>query len=102
MYVEMTLGIAFSAAMWAIVALAVAVWIPDRLLTISVPACIYYLWHLQLPYYLFGVRAPHPGTLYNDALTLESAIQCLCAYVIVFTVSLFVYLGGLRRRACHA
>ena len=101
-YVEMACGIAFSAAMWAIVALAVAVWIPDRLLTISVPACIYFIWHLQLPYYLFGVRVPHPGTLYNDALTLESALQCILAYAVVFMISLFVYLSGLRRRACHA
>lgn len=101
-YVEMTFGIAFSAAIWAIVALAVAVWIPDRLLTVSIPACIYYIWHLQLPYYLFGVRVPHPGTLYNDMLTLEGALQCILAYMIVFAISLFIYLAGLRRRACHA
>lgn len=101
-YVEIALGIAFSAAVWAIVALAVAVWIPDRLLVVSVPACIYYIWHLQLPYYLFGVHVPHPGTLYNDALTLESALQCIWAYAVVFAISLSVYLAGLRRRACHA
>lgn len=101
-YIEMALGIAFSAAIWAIVALAVAVWIPDRLLTVSVPACIYYIWHLQLPYYLFGVRVPHPGTLYNDMLTLESAVECIVAYAIVFAISLLVYWAGLRRRACHA
>ena len=102
MYAEMTLGIAFSAAIWSIVALAVAVWIPDRLLTVSIPACIYFIWHLQLPYYLFGVRVPHPGTLYNDALTLESALQCILAYTVVFASSLFVYLSGLKRRACNA
>lgn len=102
MYVEMALGIAFSASIWAIVALAVAVWIPDRLLVVSVPACIYYLWHLQLPYYLFGIRVPHPGTLYNDALTFEEAYQCILAYAGVFAVSLLVYLAGLKRRVRHA
>lgn len=102
MYIEMTLGIAFSAAVWAVVALAVAVWIPDRLLVVSVPACIYYLWHLQLPYYLFGVQVPHPGTLYNDALTFREAYQCILAYAVVLAFSLFLYLAGLKRRARHA
>lgn len=101
-YVEMTLGIAFSAAIWAIVALAVAVWIPDRLLVISVPSCIYYLWHLQLPYILFGINIPHPGTLYNDALTVEMAAECILTYLVVLLISISMYIAGLRRRACDA
>lgn len=102
MYTEMAIGIAFSAAVWAVVALAVAVWVPDRLLVVSIPACFYYIWHLQLPYYLFGVNIPHPGTLYNDALTAESAMQCIVAYGVVLLVSIPIYWVGLRRRMSDA
>lgn len=101
-YIEITAGIAFSAAVWAIVALAVAVWIPDGLLVVSVPACIYYMWHLQLPTILFGVQIQHPGTLYNDMLTLQSALECIGAYAVVLAASAGLYLAGLRRRVCHA
>ena len=100
-YVWMTFGIAFSAAIWAIVALAVAVWIPDRLLVISVPSCIYYLWHLQLPYILFGINTQHPGTLYNDALTVKSAVECIITYIVVLIISICIYITGLRRRICN-
>ena len=100
-YAQIAIGIAFSAAIWAVVTLAVAAWIPDRLLAVSVPASIYYLWHLQLPRILFGVDIPHPGTLYNDALTIESALECIAVYAVVFLISLLVYWAGLRRRACH-
>lgn len=102
MYAEIACGIAFSAAVWAVVGLAIAVWIPDRLLVVSIPACIYYMWHLQLPYYLFGINIPHPGTLYNDSLSVESALQCIVAYVVVLMTSLLVYWKGLMRRACNA
>ena len=101
MYVEIACGIAFSAAIWAVVALAIAVWVPDRLLVVSIPACIYYIWHLQLPYYLFEINIPHPGTLYNDFLSVKSALQCIVAYVVVLVISLSIYWKGLKRRTCN-
>lgn len=102
MYVEMTLGIAFSAAAWAVVALAAAVWIPDRLLVITVPSCIYHIWQVQLPYYFFKVYVPDPATLYNDALTLQSALECILAYAVVLALSIALYYAGLERRARNA
>ncbi|MEG0901379.1 MAG: hypothetical protein RSG96_04615, partial [Clostridia bacterium] len=99
MYIEMTFGIAFSAAVWAVMALATAVWIPDRLLAVTVPSCIYYIWNVQLPFYFFGVYVPDPATLYNDTLTVESALQCFLAYIVVLIIGIALYAIGLARRA---
>lgn len=101
-YAEIACGIAVTAAIWAIVALAVAVWVPDRLLVVSIPACIYYLWHLRLPYYLFGIKVPHPGDLYNDGLNLMTAVNCLEAYAVVLGISILLYFMGLRRKTRYA
>lgn len=47
-YLSMTFGIAFCSAIWSVTALAVSVWIPDKLLTMIVPVCIYYLWSCRI------------------------------------------------------
>ena len=97
-YAWMTFGIALCAAVWSVTALAVSVWVPDKLLTIIVPVCIYYLWSCRIFYHLFGISTPHPGALYDDALTVERVWQSLLMYAILLVISIFVYVKGLKRR----
>ena len=89
---------AFCAAIWSVTALAVSVWVPDKLLTIIIPVCIYHLWSCRIFYHLFGINTPHPGALYNDALTVQRVWQSLVMYGILFIISLLVYVLGLKRR----
>lgn len=102
MYISIASGIAISASAWAMVALAAAAWIPDRLLVVTIPSCLYYIWNCQFPYYIFGVFVPDPATLYNDALTVTSAAECLLAYAIVFLGSFSIYYFGIERRTKNA
>lgn len=102
MYLSMTLGIFISGAVWATVALATSVWIPDKLLTVTVPVCIYYLWMCRIFFFLFGWDVPSPSTLYNDALTLKLIWQSLLVNVALFCISTVVYVVGLKRRVQNA
>ena len=101
-YAEMTLGIAFTAAIWAVVGLAVAVWIPDKLMVVTVPVCIYFLWREQFPYYLAGILLPYPATLFNDGLTIQSGLAAMLMYLVLLAVSLAIYGVGLSRRCRNA
>lgn len=101
-YVEMTLGIAFTASIWSVVALAVAVWVPDKLLTVAIPSFIYYLWNADVLFYFTGIKSPHPAILFNDGLTIQKAFVAIVIYLIVFFVSLAIYYIGCRRRCINA
>lgn len=101
-YIWITFGIAFCASIWAVVGLAISVWLPDKLLSIVIPVCIYNLWVCRISYFLFGVNLPHPGALYNDALTVERLWQSLVLYGLLFAISVTAYVRGLKRRTQHA
>lgn len=98
MYISIAGGIFFCAGTWAIVALCIAVWIPDRLLAVTIPACIYYLLSASVFRTLFGWELPHPATLYNDMITKESAVSSLCEYFIILFIAITIYIIGLRRK----
>lgn len=95
-------GMAFCAGCWSIVALAVAVWIPDRLLVCIIPACIEKLWRANLSYYLFGIWLPDPDTLFNDAQTLSGNLECILSYAVLLFAAVLLYWVGLRRRTKNA
>lgn len=101
-YIEMTVGIAFTASVWATVALAIAVWIPDKLLTLAIPSFLYYLWNADVTYWLFGVRSIHPAALFNDGLNAERMIVSIVSYLVVWVVSWLVYEVGCQRRCRYA
>lgn len=101
-FIEVCVGLAFSAGIWSIVALATSVWVPDKLLVVTIPACIYKLWGSALSFYIFGVWLPSPDTLFNDAQTIPTITSALIAYGIVLAISILAYYFGLKRRACHA
>ena len=97
-YIEMAVGIAFTASVWSVVALAISVWIPDKLLTVVIPSFLYYLWNADVVYFLIGIRTPHPATLFSDGLTVEKAIVSIVSYSLVFVFSLSCYYYGCKRR----
>lgn len=101
-YIDITLGLAFTAGVWAVVALAVAVWVPDKLLAVTIPACIYHLWSGSLTFYLFGFRLISPSTLFNDWQTPSRIQEAVLAYGILLVISIIVYYIGVRRRSCYA
>ncbi len=102
MYVSVGMGMFIASATWATVALAVAIWIPDRLLTIAIPTCICYLLSAEVFRHLFGWTLLHPATLYNDALTATNAMQATIEYFIIFIIASCVYIVGLKRRGQNA
>ncbi len=101
-YIEMTLGIAFTASIWAVVALAISVWVPDKLLTVAIPSFLYYLWNADVIFFFTGIRTPHPATLFNDGLTWEKAIISIISYLVVLAISLVSYYIGCQRRCRNA
>lgn len=102
MYLSMTFGLFICGAVWANVAQAIAIWVPDRMLSLAIPACIYYLLSANIFQHLFGWKLPHPATLYNDALTLLELKSSLFEYAVIFCIACFIYFIGLKRRAQHA
>lgn len=102
MYIEMTIGIAFTASIWAVVALAISVWVPDKLLTITIPSFLYYLWNADVFFYFTGIKTPHPAILFNDGLTVEKGIISIISYLAVWAISLGTYFVGCQRRCQNA
>ena len=101
-YIEMAIGIAFTASIWAVVALAIAIWIPDKLLTVTLPSFLYYLWNADVFFYFTGIKTPHPATLFNDGLTAEKAVISIISYSAVLVISLVGYYVGCKKRCQDA
>lgn len=101
-YVYIAVSMGFCAAIWSVVSLCVAVWIPDRMLTMVLPVCVYRLWSCRVPYYVFGVDLPHPSAMFNDGLTSETLTSSLAMYLVLLCCSGFCYLGGVVKRGRNA
>jgi hypothetical protein len=98
----MALGMAFMGGVWGTAGLAVAIWMPDPLLTISVPTFLYFLWNSSATSVLLGFRLPHAGDLYNDALTWPIVFTSLWVNLTLLLVLALIYSIGLYRRGHHA
>lgn len=97
-YIWMAATMGFCAAIWSVVGLAVAVWVPDKLLIVIIPVCFYELLSCKILDHLFGIAAPHPGLLYNDGICAPWVIRSFIMYSIIFAISLIVYFAGVKRR----
>ena len=102
LYVGTTIGMAFTAAIWSVIALAVSIWIPDKLLTVTIPTFLYYLWNADIIFFFFCIQTPHPATLFNDGLTPQKAVVSIISYLVVLAVSLVIYYAGCKRRCENA
>ena len=100
-YIWMTLMIAFSGGIWAIVGVTTAVYVRDKLMVLVIPSCIYYLWMSGLPHAVFGRTFPFPASLYNDSLTWALAGKAFLVYAVLAGVSVFLYIRKLREIACN-
>lgn len=101
LYVGTTIGMAFTAAIWSVIALAVSIWIPDKLLVVAIPAAIFYIWNADISFYVFGVPLPSPASLFNDGLSLQRMAITLLMYAVAFAVSAGGFYMGCRRRCQH-
>ena len=97
-YIEIAIGIAFTASVWSVVALAISIWIHDKLLTITIPSFLYYLWNADVVFFFTGIKTPHPAILFNDGLTIQKAFISIISYSVVLTFSLIIYVAGCQRR----
>ena len=100
-YIWMTLMIAFSGGIWAIVGVTTAVYVRDKLMVLVIPSCIYYLWMSGLPHAVFGRTFPFPASLYNDSLTWALAGKAFLVYAVLAGVSVFLYIRKLWEVACN-
>lgn len=98
-YLWMDIMMAFCGGMWAMVGITTALYLKDKLLSLAVPFCIYYLWHFGMPKKMFGIQGfPHPADLYNDALTLDVVYKSLLTYAGLGFICLLLYAIKLERR----
>ena len=58
------------------VGLVVSMWVPDALLSVSVPTFLYFLWNSGSSRWL-GYRLPSASRIYNDALTWPIVFEVL-------------------------
>ena len=102
MYAAVAAGMGFSAAVWAVTALATAAWSPDKLMAFTIPSFIYSLWSADAAEWFLGLSIPHPASLFNDGLSPERLRAALASYGVLFAVSLAAYCAGCERRLRHA
>lgn len=98
MYMWIAFGLAITGAVWALVSLATAVWIPDKLVAVMVPIGICYFWAYGLFGHLLGISLPSPSGIYNDGLSWARCFQTLAVYTVLAGAALTVFEIGVRRR----
>ena len=94
-------GMCIVGGVWGTIGLMVAQWIPDKLLSVSLSAFLYFLWNSQAWLQLFGVDLPHMSDLYNDALTWPMVRRSLLSLALLYAAAAITYYFGVRRRAKH-
>ena len=95
-------GAGLCGSMTAMMGLAAAAWIPDRLIAVTLPAVVIFFWAYDLPCVLFGIHLPRPAGLYNDGVTWEKAAGCLLMNGMIGLISLALYVSGVKRRMRYA
>lgn len=97
----MSMGMLVMGGVWGTVGLVVAMWVPDALLSVSLPTFLYFLWNSGASRYL-GYRLPHAAKIYNDALTWPIVFEILGVNLVFMALLCLLYWLGLKRRAYHA
>ncbi len=89
-------------AVWALIALAVSVWVPDKILAITIPACFYQLWAGGIYRFLFGWQLPTPSTMFLISADQRILTQSLIMYGLHALTAIILYRLGLKRWVQHA
>lgn len=90
-------------AFWSMVALAIAVWIPERFLLLSMPTALYFFW-LSLPeqsFFLGFGFLPSPVDIINDGVSWAGYRETLLFYIVLTVICIVLYYLGLRRRVSN-
>lgn len=101
-YLWIIAGMFISGGTWALVSMAISVWMPEKLMSIVIPSCIYYLLSMSIFRHLFGWNIPHPSDFYNDTVNWYIAGRSLLEHIIIAAISIAAYVGGIRRRLKNA
>ena len=83
---------------WALLGLATAAWIPDKVIAVAAPVMVYYLWLWGGFRDMLGGTNLSPTTPYNDGLTWAKLAASLTQYLILGVFAWFAYRRGMRRR----
>lgn len=101
-YVWITAAVFFCGGVWGIVSATAALYTRDKLLSIAVPFCVYFLWSYGFPSVVFGLKSfPHPADLYNDGLTWDGVRDSLLVYGVLLVLLNVLYGVKLFRRYRH-
>lgn len=94
-------GIFFTGAAWALLGLATAIWLPDKIICTIVPVCIYKIWTSGFFDLLLGMEGPGPEALFNDGLSIKWLWESLLCYLVFIILSAILYYMGIRRKSCY-
>lgn len=90
-------------ALWSMIALTVAIWLPDRFLTLTIPTGIYFFWWTDPYRFLFPkVPIPDPSSLINEGITWSVYRSTLTLHGILIILCVVLYYFGLKRRLTNA
>lgn len=102
MYMWIAFGLAITGAVWSLISLATAVWVPDKLVAVMVPIGICYFWAYGLFGHLLGIALPSPSGMYNDGLSWSRCFQTMIMYAVLGGAAFAVFDIGVRRRLRNA
>lgn len=97
----MAMGIFLMGGIWGTLGLAVAWWMQDPLLAVSLPTFLYFLWNSNASA-LLGYRLPSAARIYNDQLTWPIAAEALLVNLIWFCMLVWLCRTALRKRLLNA
>ena len=101
-YLWIAAAVFFCGGVWGMASVTAAMYTRDKLLSIAVPFCVYFLWSYGFPRVVLGVkRFPHPADLYNDGLTWNGVFSALLAYGVLIVLLNALYGLRLFRRYRH-
>lgn len=98
-YVALMLGM--TGFVWALIGLATAAWIPDKVIAAAAPVMVYYLWLWGGFRDMLGGTGLSPTTLYNDGLTWAKLAASLAQYLILGVLAWLLFRRGMHRRLAN-
>jgi hypothetical protein len=98
MYASLALGMFLTGIVWAVIGLAAATWLPDKLFATVFVNVVYTVWMFNFPRQLFDIPMATPEALFNDGLTAPMAVNALLCNGVAVSIAYWVYWAGMKRR----
>ncbi len=102
-YLHAAVGLAITGALWSVIALAVAPWMPDTQLVVVLPVVLYYVWKSGFSFLLFqkGWMLPDFTGLYNNDIFWKDYWIALGFHLLLLVGAGGLYFAGIKRRLCR-